>query len=123
MDAEGQRVEVEAAWARDHDFAVENALLGKLVEQGFAEIGEIAVEGLAVSALDEEVVAVAKDDGAETVPLGLEAPGVGVRGEFVDALGEHGEDRRGEWLGHGELDAGFGRGVPRISVIREPDGR
>jgi hypothetical protein len=86
-----------------------DALLRELFEERLAEFGEVAVEGLAVAALDEEVFAVAEDDGAEAVPLGLEAPGVGVGGDFVDALGEHGEDRGWEWRGHGGLDAGLGR--------------
>ena len=116
VDAEGEGVEVEAGSGGDDDFAVENTLRGELLEEGFAEFGKVAVEGLAVAALDEEVVAVAEDEGAEAVPLGLEGPGVGVGGDGVDALGEHGEDRGVEGGGHGWLDAEVGEADSRGRV-------
>ena len=46
MDAKLQRVEVETAFARDDQFAVEHAALGKLRAQGIDHVGEVAVERL-----------------------------------------------------------------------------
>ena len=102
VDALGEGVEVEAVRACDDDFAVEDAAWGELGEEGGAEFGEVAVEGLAVARLEEEVVAIAEDEGAEAVPLGFEEP-VAFRGKGVDALGEHGEDRG--WEREGQAGA------------------
>ena len=101
MDAELQGVEVErcaalAIRAGDDDFAVEDAALGQLCQKRGAQFWEIAVERLAVAALDEQVVAVAKENGAKAVPFGLELEGV-AGWDRVDALGEHGQQRR--WKG------------------------
>ena len=110
MDAVGEGIEVEATGAGDDDLTVEDTLIGELLQEGLAQFREVAVEGLALPALEEEVVAVAEDEGAKAVPLGLEDPGVGVRGDGVNALGEHGEDWGGEGRRHGGLDAGSGDG-------------
>ena len=91
VDALGEGVEVEAIGAGDDDLAVEDAAWRELGEERGAEFGEVAVEGLAVARLEEEVVAVAEDEGAKAVPFGLEEP-VAFAGDGVHALGEHGED-------------------------------
>ena len=74
VQAHLQRVEVEPALADDHDLAVDHAALGQALAQERLELGEIAAERLQVAALDVELVAVAKHDGAEAVPLRLEQP-------------------------------------------------
>src|SRR5580704_5841998 len=93
MNSKLERLEVERATARNDDFAVEDAPRGKLRAQGGAELGEVAVERLLVAALDEKLVAVAKDEDAKAVPLRLEDPLV-AGWQFGDAFGEHRSDRR-----------------------------
>ena len=66
---------------------------GELGGEGFEELGEVAIEGLLVAALDEDFVVVAEDEGAEAVPFGFKEPVV-PGGQVADALGEHGEDGR-----------------------------
>ena len=57
--------------------------------------------------MDQQLVFVAIDHGAKSIPFRLEDPRVCVGWNFIHSLGEHGEDRRwqGEW--HGVLDAGY----------------
>ena len=107
MDAQCQRVKVQTAIARDDDLTVEDASLRELLEQSFAQLREVAIQRLAVTALDQQLVSVAKDHGAKSIPFRLEDPRVCVGWNFIHSLGEHGEDRRwqGEW--HGVLDAGY----------------
>ena len=100
MQAEREEVEVECAVVGDDDLAVEDAALGELGAERVEEVGEVAIEWLGVAALEVDVVAVAEDESAEAVPLGLEAPVAG-GGDGVDALGEHGEERRREGERHG----------------------
>jgi hypothetical protein len=104
VDAELEGVEVETMRRDDDDFAVEDATGGELREEWGAELGKVAVEGFAVAGLQEELVVVAEEDAAEAVPLGLEGE-TGAGGDGVDALGEHGEDRRLDGERHLELDA------------------
>ena len=86
-------VEVEAAVAGDHDLAVHHAARGQALPQDGRELGEIAVEGLQVAALDVDVVAVLEHDGAEAVPLRLEEPALAFR-QLGGQLREHGLDGR-----------------------------
>jgi hypothetical protein len=100
MDAELERVEIEMAAVGDDEFTVEDAVGGELGAEGVEELGEIAVEGFLVAALDEDFVAVFEDEGSEAIPLGLEDPVTG-GGDFGDALGEHGQDGRIDGQVHG----------------------
>ena len=79
-----------------------DAALGELRHERIEQLGEVAVERLLVAALDEDLVAVAEDERAEAVPLGLEDPAVAF-GEFADALGEHREDGRVDGEVHGVM--------------------
>ncbi len=99
VDSQEQRVEVEPVLARDHDLAVQHATIGKLLTERRRELGEVAVQGLEVPALGEHLVAVAKDQGPEAVPLGLEEPRVGRR-QFARELGQHWLQGRLEWKAH-----------------------
>ena len=76
----------------DHDLAVEHAALGQLRPERLEQLGEVTVERLFVAALDEDLVAVAEDERAKAVPLGLEDPAF-AGGQLVDAFGEHRQDR------------------------------
>ena len=74
MKPELQRVEIEGVILRNHDLAVEDAAFRQLGANGLEQVREVAVEWLCVAALDKDFVAVAEDEGAEAVPLGLEDP-------------------------------------------------
>ena len=93
MEAELQRLEIEAAIPGDDDFAVEHAAGGQLRQQRLEQLGKVAVERFFVAALDQDLVAVAEDQRAKPVPLRLENPR-SVAGQFVNSLGEHRQDRR-----------------------------
>ena len=66
---------------------------GKLRAQRLEQLGEVAVQRFFVAALDQDLVAVAKDERAKPVPLGFEDP-VPAGRQFTDALGQHRQERR-----------------------------
>src|SRR4051812_33990562 len=99
MDAQEERFEVEPRGADDDDLAVDDAALRQVGEQRLDELGEVAVQRLEVAALQQELVAVAKDQRAEAVPLRLELPAVALR-QAVGGGGEHRLDRRVEGKAH-----------------------
>jgi hypothetical protein len=85
--------EVEPTRRRDHDLAIDDAARRQAREQGVVQFGEVAVEGMAVAALDEQCAAAAEDDRPKAVPLRL----VDVRGTIRDRVGhlrQRGRDRR-----------------------------
>ena len=92
MQPQLQRLEVETVLAGDDDLAVEHAALGDARLQRLDELREVAVERPLVAALDEHLVAVAKDEGAEAVPLRLEDPAV-VGRQLVDPSRQHWQER------------------------------
>ncbi len=71
MQAHLQRVEIEAAFRRDHDLAVDDAAVGQCSKKSVVELWKIAIERPQVSTLYIYVALAAIDDGAEAVPLGL----------------------------------------------------
>src|SRR5690606_2241050 len=71
MQAQLQRVEVEAVRSGDHDLAVEHGAFGQSLEKQRVQLREVAVERLLVTTLNEHVVVAAEDERAEAVPLGL----------------------------------------------------
>lgn len=101
VDAKLESIEVEAVFASDDDFAIEHALLRQLLFDDFEEFWKVAVERLGIAALKHDLVAVAKDDDAEAIPLRFEDPVVAFW-KRLDALGEHGEDGRLWAVAHGE---------------------
>src|SRR3990172_439996 len=96
MDAQQERLEVEAVRPRDDDLPVDDAAVREVCLEGGRELREVAVERLQVAALDERLIAVAEDDRTETVPLGLEEPAIalGERGGGKDGVGSD-RDRTG----------------------------
>ena len=62
----------------DDDLAVDDAALGQRGGERGDELGEVAVHRLLVAALQQDLVAVAEDQRAEAVPLGLELPALAV---------------------------------------------
>ena len=93
MDAQLKRIKIEAAFGRDDQLSIEHALPRERFEQRSNHLGEVAIEGFLIAALKQNLIAVAKNENAETVPLRLKDP-IARRGDGVDALGQHGEQRR-----------------------------
>src|SRR5688572_20226657 len=107
MDPQEQRLEVEALGPDDDDLAVEDAPLGQRARQGGDELREVAVHRLLVPALQQDLVAVAKDQRAEAVPFGLELPSLAA-GQGLGGGGQHGGERRRERQAHANHYAGGG---------------
>src|SRR5437867_375297 len=102
MDAREEGLEVEPAGPNDDDLAVEDAALGQRGGQRGDELREVSVHGLPVTALQRDLVAVAKDQGSKAVPLGLELPSVSA-GQGVPGTGQHGCERRSEGQAHSSI--------------------
>ncbi len=90
MQAELERVEVEPALRRDHDLAVEHAVLREALEERGVQVGKIAIQRAAIPALQEHSVCASKNQGAKTIPLRLVQ--VVAVGDRISELGEHGLD-------------------------------
>ncbi len=93
MNAELQRVEVEPAFAGDDEFAIEHTFCGELRAKGIEHLGEVAVQGFLIAALDEDLISIAEYEDAEAVPLGLIDP-VAAGRNLIDALCEHRQEGR-----------------------------
>lgn len=100
MDAELKCIEIEMTIVGDHEFAVENAFLGKLLAHRFKHLGEVAVERLFIAALQENLIPIAKYEDAKAIPLGLVDP-VPLGRDLFDAFGEH----RKDWRIYGDVHA------------------
>src|SRR4051794_22435169 len=96
MKTQLQRVEIECALLRDHDFAIEHATRRQLLQQRLDQFGEIAVQRFLVAALYKHFFTVAKDERAKAVPFGFEDPRACFR-QFADAFGKHRKNRRVYW--------------------------
>src|SRR4029077_17120110 len=99
MEAQLQCVEVEFIVLDDDNLPIENAAGRQRRAQWLQQVGEVAVEGLFVAALDQDLVSVAKDQRTKSVPLGLEDV-IFPSGQFIHALGKHGQERRVHWKVH-----------------------
>src|ERR1700760_2948013 len=93
MNAQLEQIEVETASINNDNFAVEDASIGQLREQIGDEFGEIAIEGLEIAALKQNLIAVTKNERAKAVPLGLEGPMV-TDWQFAHTFSEHRRNRR-----------------------------
>ena len=71
---------------RHEELAVEHAALGQLLPDRRDDLGEVAGQRLGVAAGQLDLVAVAEDDAAEAVPLGLEAQAAVELGRVRDPL-------------------------------------
>ena len=74
MDAELKGIEVERAALDDDDLTVKYALSRQLRFYGIEQLREVTVQRFLFAALEEYLVAVAKDQRAKSVPLRLEYP-------------------------------------------------
>src|SRR3954471_7607321 len=93
MQPQLQQVEVQSLLGCDDDLSIENASLWQLRLERLDQLGEVSIERLLVPALNEHLVAVAEDERAKPIPLGLEDPAV-ARRQLADALRQHRQDRR-----------------------------
>src|SRR6185437_7068692 len=91
MDAQQERLELQASVSGDDDLAVEDRALRQRRPDRRLELREVSVERLQIPGLDIRLIAVAEDDGPEAVTLRLEQPAVTLR-QRVGRLGEHGFD-------------------------------
>src|SRR5687767_7210027 len=92
-------IERQHAFHGDHDLSVEHELLVLQRAGGFDDLRKVARERLAGFRLNGDVIAVAKDDRAEAVPLRLEQPAV-AGWDLVDPFRFHRRIRRGERQRH-----------------------
>src|SRR5207248_10981722 len=98
VDAEQERLEIEAARAGDDDLAVEDAAGGNLASGRLAELREVAVERPLLAALQVWLAAVPEDEAAEAVPFRLVEP-VLAGGNVLGPLRQHGVERRTDHRG------------------------
>ena len=93
MDAEEQRLELEAALHRHDELAVEHAAAHRERGDRLRDLGEVARERLSRLRLERDVPAVLERDAAEPVPLRLEQPAVAL-GQRADEARLHRGQRR-----------------------------
>ena len=111
MNAKLESIKVQSPLVRDDEFAVEYGLCRELVAERIDHLGEVSIEGFLIPALDENLVAIPKDENAKAVPLWLVDPFTLPR-HLIDALGEHGEKWRVDGKVHVQVAA------VRISIQR-----
>jgi membrane protein len=100
----------------DHDLAIENTSLGKLREKRLVQVGEVAVEGTQLAALDEDVILFhAENDGAKPIPLGLEQ----IFARLRNRLGELGQHRLDGWFDWGHLVCSLHRPRNMLSLLNK----
>src|SRR2546423_7553141 len=114
MEPHLQRVEVEASRGRDHDLAVDDAIVRQLLEQRIVQLGKVAIERPQIAALDVEVVAAAEHDRAESVPLRL----VQVRSFRWERLGQLRKHRLHWRVGPETGKKPWGPPAPKVHWIR-----
>src|ERR1041385_6941371 len=93
MQAQLQGVELERVVDGHHDLAIQHTPLRQLLFDRVDELWEVSIERPLVATLNENFVAVAKDQRAESVPLRLEDPAF-TRRQLAHTLGEHWQYRR-----------------------------
>ena len=71
VDALLQRLEIQAVVGGDDDLAVDHAAFGQLGRDRRDQLGKVAGHRPLVAAADLDLVAVAEDDGPESVPFRL----------------------------------------------------
>src|SRR5207248_4937020 len=98
VDAEQERLEIEAARAGDDDLGVEDAAGGNLASERLAELREVAGERPLLAALQVWLAAVPEDEAAEAVPFRLVEP-VLAGGNVLGQLRQHGVERRTDHRG------------------------
>ena len=88
METKLERVKIECAISRNDNLAVEHAASRQLGQQRSHQLREIAIQRFFVAALNQDVVAVTKNQGAKPIPFRLKNPLPG-RGQRIHPLCEH----------------------------------
>ena len=91
--AAAQRVEIQPARGGNHNLAIKHTPLRQLCPERCDEFRKVTVKRFRVAALQEHFIAIAKDQGAESIPLRLKNP-AGAGGNLLNSLGEHRQHRR-----------------------------
>src|SRR5262245_36350594 len=93
MNAELERLEVEPAILCDDELPVEHRTARQLRLERLEQLGKVAVQRFLITALDQDLLAIAEDQRAKSIPLRLEDPAFTGR-QLANSLGEHRQDRR-----------------------------
>src|SRR5688572_9996646 len=93
MNPQLERIEIQPLVLDDDNFAVKNTLIGQGQSYRIKQLGEIAVERSLVTALQINVIAIAKHNRAKAIPLRLDDPAVPWR-ENSNTLRQHRLNRR-----------------------------
>src|SRR4051812_11139733 len=95
MDAQQERLELQAGGSGDDDLAVEDAALRDLAGERLDQLREVPVERLQLAALQIDLALVAENEAAKPIPLRLVEKAVAGR-KVLGELGEHGLDGRSD---------------------------
>lgn len=95
MEPQLQRVEIQALRSGNYDLAIQNAMERQLLPEGINQLRKVPIQRLSITTLNENLISIAKNDAAKTVPLGLEYPGT-VLWNCLHTFGEHGKHWRFE---------------------------
>src|SRR5271163_166887 len=100
MNPKLQFLEVEPIVRCDNDFTVENTSSGQLRIQRLEQLGKVSIQRFRIAALNMDFALVAEDQGAKSIPLRFEDPGL-AGWQFLNSLREHRQYRRVHWKLHG----------------------
>src|SRR5688572_6916169 len=88
MHSQLQRIEIERPAAGHDDLAVADTLLRQAGFQWLEQLRKVSIERLLIAALQQELVAVAKQQSSKAVPLRFEDPSAAL-GQRAHSLGQH----------------------------------
>src|SRR5688572_17988217 len=74
MNPQLERIEIQPIVLDDDNFPVQNTLIGQRHVQRTDQLREVTVKGSLITALEVNVVVIAKHDRTKAVPLGFEDP-------------------------------------------------
>ena len=88
MKAQLQRIEVELVVLDDDNLSVEDAARRQCRAQRLQQFRKVAIQRLFVAALDQDLIPIAKDQRAKSIPLRFENP-IAIGWQFIHSLGQH----------------------------------
>src|ERR1700722_3448846 len=93
MQTQLKSIKIKSIILDDDHLSVEHATCGQRRVQWLQELRKVTIKRFSVAALDENLISIAKHQGAKTVPLRLENP-IALCGQFIHPFREHRQDRR-----------------------------
>ena len=102
VNAKLKSVEIETALSHDNDLDIEDTPRRQRDSKGLQQFREVAVERLAIAALNDDVIVVAKDQCPEAVPFRFKYPVLSLR-KLRYSFGEHRQYRRGYGKSHASI--------------------